>query len=177
MFEMGLIQTIVGGLITVSGGVLVAFLTHRWRSKAETVTLPPQTPLPAAVIPSPQLELPITVSPKKHPPNPSLTHKAIAEAIEAVPPFQQKGVEESFHGIRVAWQAKLFGISRHGGDELSVTIILGDSHRTMVFCRARLQDCEGLTHAPTGSPVLVTGDIKMISLYESELENCCIQAL
>lgn len=123
------------------------------------------------------MELPISVPNRKQPPAASLTHKAITDAIEAVPPFQQKGVEESFRGIRVAWQAKLFGISRYGGDELSVTVILDDSHRTMVFCRTKLGACEGLTHAPTDSPVLVTGDIKSISLYESELENCKIRSL
>jgi hypothetical protein len=104
-----------------------------------------------------------------------MAHRQISEAIEAVPPYHQDGIHDSFVGKQVLWQARLRSFTRlHDKVSLVVDLTGEDSY---AFCYARLEDCEGLDLAPTGTFVEVVGVIEQLNRWETTLKDCKIKAV
>jgi hypothetical protein len=104
-----------------------------------------------------------------------LTHKEICDAIEAAPPFHQDKIHESFIGKRVTWQSKLGHIS-HFKDSTKIYADIPNEDG-MLICKSSPENSEVFISATTGTDFKVTGEIKRISRYDVELENCTYQML
>jgi hypothetical protein len=105
----------------------------------------------------------------------SLTHRQISEAIEAIPPFQQAKVHESFVGATVTWITRLSAM-HHIGDKVTVTAEIPEGSGCL-FCRTDVEHSEVFNLAPKGTRFMVTGKIKNVSRYEVELVGCTFQIL
>jgi len=104
-----------------------------------------------------------------------LTHKEICDAIEAAPPFHQDKIHESFIGKRVTWQSKLVSISHFANS----TAVYADipNGAGMLLCYSIHENSEVFISALGGTRFKVTGEIKKISRYDVELNNCTYEML
>jgi len=99
-----------------------------------------------------------------------LSHRQIADAIDAVPPFHEDKFQESFIGMTVSWRTKLSGINHY---KMETTVVGGIPEGDgCLFCEARREDCDGFILAAKDTTFIVTGQIKSISRYEARLVDC-----
>lgn len=103
-----------------------------------------------------------------------LSHKQISDAIKAVPPLQQDSIEASFVGVFVRWRGKLFGATRIT-DHVLVSLDDICKEGGLVHCTAAIEDCVDLIIAPSGTELIVQGQIKRVDEHRVELDNCTFE--
>lgn len=160
---------------------MAAWFSHRSKSTASDQAAPKITTQPESTAPTENKRLErfvpsVTAEPELPPPgiDPSLTHRRISEAIDAVPPFKRDDVAKGFMGLWVSWPGNLLSVSRH--EETLMIVIETREERYLVFCTASPSDCTSITHSPAKSPIIVEGKIQKVSTHEASLVNCRIKS-
>lgn len=178
-------EGIIVAIITTVGTLLVVVLTH-WLKNRKKGAATPETKISELRVDSlddsSRVVSLIEANAVVHANNSSggvvrdFTHKEIVAAIEAVPPFHETKMRESFIGARVSWRTRLSGID-HFNDGITVSAAIPEGSGIM-FCRAASpENCDGFMLAPKDTEFIVTGEIEQISKYEAHLINCTFEIL
>jgi hypothetical protein len=157
-------------IITASSGLLLLFVRHWLNTQPKSH---PAEKKVAAKVTTITRQSHASVEAVKTRHITDLTHKQISDSIEAVPPFQQEKIRESFIGAQISWRTRLSGIHQVG-DFMTVTAEIPQGNGVL-FCRARAEDCDGFILAPEGTEFIVTGQIERVSRYEAELIHCTFE--
>lgn len=166
-----MIIAIIGAAATISVAIIAAVVELRKRKSEHSE--PPQS-LPKRVPSVPIKQSRSKKTRKSHAPSIGLSHKAIVDNIERVPPFQRDAVRKTFLGRRVCWVGKLGTMSRIREEDFHVSVHL--EHHTLVFANARLQDLQGLEALEEGAPVEIVGTLERISRYEAHVKDAAVRA-
>jgi hypothetical protein len=124
--------------------------------------------------------------PKPKPPKPlppaEITQISLAEIvrrIEVTPPFQQHAVQQSFHNIRVVWDAFLCSASRED-DDFVVMARIGDACAEAclhLFCRTTEAAAVPLKFALSESKIRINGIIYHADRMGARLSDCTFQLI
>jgi len=169
-------DTVISAWITAGATIIAGtfvFFNHRSHAKrrpTESLQQQPETKSPdvaivAAIVQAPPVS---TAEPAKR--RAKLTPKQMADAIDAVPPFQRDLIRKSFEGATVTWSLKLDSIIRPAS-AIFVTAEHPDG-RCHVACETTKEESEAFNLVPEGVNFVVTGEIEEISRSYVRLRKC-----